>query len=61
MELAAKGLEGISGNAEDCPEFYNEKGELITLIGSIIYNMEPISFTLRQCQCMVYFIKYFSV
>lgn len=29
MELVDKGLEGISGNAEYCPEFYNEKGELI--------------------------------
>lgn len=29
MELVDKGLEGISGNVEYCPEFYNEKGELI--------------------------------
>jgi hypothetical protein len=29
MELVDKGLEGISGNVEYCPEFYNEKGEII--------------------------------
>lgn len=29
MELVDNGLEGISGNVKYCPEFYNEKGELI--------------------------------
>lgn len=29
MELVDNGLEGVRGNVEYCPEFYNEKGELI--------------------------------
>jgi len=29
LELVENGLKGVSGNIRYCPEFYNEKGELI--------------------------------